>query len=78
MGGKSVGVGWLVAKTKTKKQDDTNGRVYSGCDIRMHPQRANIPLQGLDGYLLTMAAISGPHCQIRALHWHHLQGRSRT
>ena len=38
MGGKSVGMGWLVAKTKTKKQDDTNGRVYSGCDIHMHPQ----------------------------------------
>ena len=40
--------------------------------------KANIPLQGLDRHLLTMGAISGPHCQIRALHWHHLQGRSWT
>ena len=31
MDGKSIEVGWLVAKTKTKKQDDANGRVYSGC-----------------------------------------------
>ena len=29
MGGKSMGVGWLVAKIKTKKQDDTYGRVYT-------------------------------------------------
>ena len=28
----------------------------------MHPQRANIPLQGLDRHALTVGAISGPHC----------------
>ena len=27
----------------------------------MHPQRANIPLQGLDRCALTVGAISGPH-----------------
>ena len=27
-----------------KKQDDTNSTVYSGYDIHMHPQMANIPL----------------------------------
>ena len=27
----------------------------------MHPQRANIPLQGLDRRALTVGAISGPH-----------------
>ena len=37
----------------------------------MHLQRANIPLQGLDRCALTMGAISGPHCQIGALLWHH-------
>ena len=25
--------GWVVVKAKTKKQDDTNGRVSSGYDI---------------------------------------------
>ena len=27
VGGQGVGVGWVVAKAKTKKQDDTNSRV---------------------------------------------------
>ena len=30
----------------------------------MHPQRTNIPLQGLDRRALTVGAMSGPHCQI--------------
>ena len=29
----------------------------------MHPQRTNIPLQGLDKRALTVGAISGPHSQ---------------
>ena len=33
----------------------------------MHPQRANIPLQGLDRCALTVGAISGPHSQPGAL-----------
>ena len=33
----------------------------------MHPQRANIPLQGLDRRALTVGAISGPHSQPGAL-----------
>ena len=36
------------------------------------PQWANIPLQGLDRCVPTMGATSSPHCQIRAIHWHHL------
>ena len=32
----------------------------------MHPQRANIPLQGLDRCALTVGAISGLHSQIGA------------
>ena len=38
----------------------------------MHPQRANIPLQGLDRRALTVGAISGPHSQPGALLWRHL------
>ena len=65
------GVGWVVAKAKTKKQDNTNSRVYSGYDVHIYPQWANIPLQGLDRRVLTVVAIAGSHCQIKALHWHH-------
>ena len=64
-------MGWVLAKAKTKKQDDTNGRVKSSCDVHMHPQRANIPLQGLDSDVLTLGTISGPHCKIGALQWYH-------
>ena len=69
--GRGMKVGWVMAKTKTKNQDDTNIRVQSGYDIHLYPQRTNIPLQGLDRCALTMGAISGPHCQIGTLHWHH-------
>ena len=44
----------------------------------MFPQRANIPLQGLDRRGLTVEAISGPHKQIGALLWHHLTSRGFT
>ena len=37
----------------------------------MHPQRANIPLQGLDRCALAVGAISGPHSEIKGLLWHH-------
>ena len=37
----------------------------------MHPQRANIPLQGLDRRALTVGAVSGPHSQPGALLWCH-------
>ena len=65
-----VGLGWVVAKSKTKKQDNTNGRAYSGYDVHMYPQWVNSPLQGLDRHTLTVETISGIHCQIRARHWH--------
>ena len=41
----------------------------------MHPQRANIPLQGLDRHALTVGAISDPHSQLGALLWHHFTSR---
>ena len=37
----------------------------------MHPQMANIPLQGLDRRTLTVEAISGPYGQLGALLWCH-------
>ena len=43
------------------------GRVLNGYDVHVLPQKANIPLQGLDRCVLTVGAISGPHCQIGAL-----------
>ena len=55
--------GWVVAKAKTKKQDDTHSRVWSGYDVHMYPQ-------GLDRCALTVGAISGPHYKIGALYWH--------
>ena len=44
----------------------------------MHPQRANIPLQGLDRHALTVGAISGPHGQPRALLWCHFTSHGFT
>ena len=63
-------MGLAVSKAKTNKQDDTmvDFRVAM-YDIHMHPQTANIPLQGLDRHVLTVGAISGLHCQIGILHW---------
>ena len=39
------------------------------------PAREIIPLQGLDRCALTVGAVSGPHCQIGALHWCHFASR---
>ena len=58
-----VGVGWVVVKAYTKKQDDTNSRV-SNYDMYMYPQRANIPLQVLDRHAMTVGAISSLHKQM--------------
>ena len=40
-------MGWLMAKAKTKKQDDTLVEFRVAMMHHMHPQRANILLQGL-------------------------------
>ena len=37
-GGKGSGIGWVVAKAKTRKQDDTNSKVESGDGIHTYPQ----------------------------------------
>ena len=54
-----------MAKVKTKKQNDTNDRVWSGYDVQMYSQWVNIPLQVLNRHVLTVGAISGFHFQIR-------------
>ena len=68
----------MVAKVKTKKQDDINSRVQSGHDIHMCPQSANIPLKSLGRHNLTVEAISGSHCQFGVLNWHHFTSRGFT
>ena len=42
VGGNGAWVGWMMAKPKTKKQDDTNGRVKSGYDVHIYTQRVII------------------------------------
>ena len=37
----------------------------------MYPQRASIPIQGIDRHALTVGAISGPNCHIGAPLWCH-------
>ena len=44
----------------------------------MHPQRASIPLQGLDRRALTVGAISGPHSQPGALLLRHFTNHGFT
>ena len=44
----------------------------------MHPQRANIPLQGIDGRALTVGAASDPHSQPEVLLWRHFTSRGFT
>ena len=44
----------------------------------MHPQRTNIPLQGLDRRALTVGALSGPHSQPGALLWRHFTSHGFT
>ena len=66
-------------KAKTKKQDSTmvefREAMMSTCTY-LH--RVSIPLQGLDRCVLTVGAVSGPHCQIGALHWRHFTSHGFT
>ena len=68
MGGKGVRVGWVVAKVKTKMQDNTNIRVWSGYDVHMYLQWANIPLKGLDRHVLTVKPSIGIILPVMNLH----------
>ena len=79
MSGEGVEVGWMVAKAKAKeaRQQAVEFRVdmTSTCT---YPQRTNISLQGLERCVLTMRAVSGPHCQIGTLLWHHFTSGKST
>ena len=61
--------GWVGCGKSLNKEEMTQiveFRVAMTCTC-MHPQRANIPLQGLDRRALTVGAISGPQSQLGAL-----------
>ena len=60
--GKGVGIGWLVARVKTKKCDNVNGRFRMAMTTTyIYTQQVNNPLQDLDRCVLTVGAISGLH-----------------
>ena len=65
-------------KSLKKKKQDTNSIVQSSYDMYMHPQKANIPLQGLDRCALAVGAISGPFSQLGALLWCHFTSHRFT
>ena len=52
--------------------------VQSSYDMYKHPQRANIPLQGLNRLAVTVGALSGPYSQIGVLFQHHFTRRGFT
>ena len=54
-------------KSLSKEETNTNTRVESSYDMYMHPQRTNIPQQGIDRRALTVGAMSDPHSRIGAL-----------
>ena len=68
VGERGTGVGWVVAKAKTEKQYNTMVEFRVAMTSTCTHQRANIPLQDLDRWVLTVGVISGPHSQIGALH----------
>ena len=68
MGGKGTGWGRWSQKLKQKRKKtqiaEFRVAIY---DVYMHPQRTNIPLQGLDRCELTVlvGAIPGPHNKLK-------------
>ena len=77
MGGKGLTVGWVVATAKSKNGTTQIAELRVAM-MSTYSQWVNIPLQGLDRHVLTLGAILGLHCQIRAFHWHHLTNRKFT
>ena len=76
-GARGWGEWWQKLNQRRNKTQRVEFRVAS-YDVYMHPQRANIPLQGLDRPALTVGAISGPHSQPGALLWRHFTSRGFT
>ena len=68
---------WQKLNQRRKKTRIVEFRVAMTCTVYMHPQRANIPLQGLDRRAPTVGAISGPHSQPGAILWRHFTSRMR-
>ena len=73
-GARGWGGWWQKLNQRRNKTQRVEFRVAI-YDEYMHPQRANIPLQGLDRRALTVGAISGPHSQPGALLWRHFASR---
>ena len=61
MGSGGTGVGYVVAKVITKKQDDTKVEFRMALMTTCIYKLINIPLQGLDQHVVTMRAISDPY-----------------
>ena len=72
--------GWGGWWQKLNQRRNKTQRVEfkSSYDMYMHPQRAKIPLQGVDRRALTVGAISGPHSQPGSLLWRHFTSRGFT
>ena len=75
-GARGWGGWWQKLNQRRKKTQIVEFRVAMMCN--MHPQRTNIPLQGLDRRALTVGAISGPHSQTGALLWRHFTSHGFT
>ena len=79
VGGKGMGVNWVVekAKTKNKMTQMAEFRVTIMISTCTH-HKPIFHLHGLDRHVLPMGTISGPHCQIRALYWQRFTSREFT
>ena len=66
-----MGVGLVVEKAKQRSRMtqmlEFRVAVMSTCTHKGHYSTTK-PRQT---YIVTVGAVSGPHCQIGALHWHH-------
>ena len=70
--------GWGGWWQKLNKRRNKTQRVEFRVAMRVHPQRANIPLQGLDRRARIVGAISGPHSRPGGLLWRHFTSRGFT
>ena len=71
MGGARGWGGWWQKLKQRRKKTQIVEFMQSRYDIYVHPQKANIPLYGLDRHALTVGAISGPDSQIGPFLWCH-------
>ena len=64
-GARGLGGWWHKLKQRRKRLQMVEFRVAMMCTCtHKGPTTCSIPIQGLDRHILTVEAISGPHCQI--------------